>query len=156
MIIKEKLNWMIWICVKVKWLCNLVGLFWGATMKKGRLYMATCLSNHSYYNFFKISGSLSINPILIQLPIDGLIVLEAYWILLPVWCHTEGQSFVYTNAHAGGCWYPGLMAWGPLQPDLHPACGCSYCRLAEFSEGTGFSFPLELYPPYSGEREKEE
>lgn len=96
----------------------------------------------------KSPGPLSINPILIQLPIVGLIVLEAYWILLPVWCHTEGQSFVYTNANAGGYWYPGLMVWGPLQPDQHPACGCSYCLLAEFSEAMetvqSWSHPVSL------------
>ena len=56
----------------------------GTTMKKGRLYVATYLSYHSFYSLLTISVLLSINLTLIQFCTDRLILLEASCFLLPI------------------------------------------------------------------------
>ena len=147
----------------------------GATMKKGRLHVATCLSClscYSFYNFFTISMPLSINLTLIKLCSDRLTLLEAFCFFLPIRLYLilEGQFLTY-NVCILGWWGEDFssLTW-VRHSAAAPAVWQSLQELQKWSrvgvilcpwvlEGPcspGFSSPLELCPLHPGERAGEE
>lgn len=87
----------------------------GATMKKGRLHVATCLSClscHSFYNFFTNSMPLSINLTLIKLYSDRLTLLEAFCFFLPIRLYVILEaSFLLTMSVSWGDWVRTSPTW---------------------------------------------